>query len=437
MELLLKLEEQAREVSDLESLQHFVVNQTRKINRARQIFLFVLPRSGKPKIAAVSGISSLDPTSMLIADVTRMLETLAAKTGLTAPLDFTLPAYCEPNCDLVTSYPFREVAWVPFLTRAGRPFAGVLMTREMTWGAADLAISRRLCGTYAHAWRELQPASGHDKPGINSKTLRLAFAILAGVALLWPLPMTALAPVEIVATGATIVASPIDGVVETIEVDPNTPVKAGDVLVRFTDTLLRNRREIAVREVAVAQARVRQANLLAFSDPKGRHELAIAESELALKRAELDYASDMLEKSAIRASRDGIAVYADRKSLVGKPVVTGERLLEIADPLRVEARVDVAVADVIALKQDGAATLFLDVDPLRPLSGRISRADYKSRVSDGDVLSFRAFAQLNLDGKVPPRIGLRGTAQIRGDIAPAGLVLFRRPISAARQWLGL
>jgi multidrug efflux pump subunit AcrA (membrane-fusion protein) len=311
------------------------------------------------------------------------------------------------------------------------------MARETAWGAADLAISKRLCNTYAHAWRELQPASRQDRLAIKSNYLRFAIASVIGLALAWPVPMTALAPVEIVANGATIVASPIDGVVESIEVDPNSPVKAGDVLVRFTDTQLRNRREIAVREVAVAQARVRQANLLAFSDPKGRHELAIAESELELKRAELDYAADMLEKSVIRAPRDGIAVYADRKSLVGKPVVTGERLIEVADPQNVEGRVDVAVDDVIALKQDGGATLFLDVDPLRPISGRILRADHKARMSDGDLLSFRAYVQLELDGKVPPRMGLRGTAQIRGDKAPAGLVLFRRPISAARQWLGL
>jgi hypothetical protein len=437
LELLLKIEEQAREISNLGDLQHFIVNQTRKINRARQSFLFTLPRSGQPKMVSVSGVSSIDPTSMLITEARRLLQALGDKHGLASPLDFTLPAFCEPESDLAESYPFRDMAWVPFLTRAGTPFAGLLMARETPWGAADLAISKRLCNAYAHAWRELQPVSRHDRSQFDHRHLRFAAAAAVVLALALPLPMTALAPVEIVATGATIVASPMDGVVESVEVDPNMPVKAGDVLVRFTDTLLRNRREIALRELAVAQSRLRQASLLAFSDAKGRHELAIAESELELKRAELAYATDMLEKSLLRATRDGIAVYADRKALVGKPVVTGERLIEIADPQQVEARIDVAVADVIALKQHGAATLFFDIDPLRPLGARISRADYKARLSDGDLLSFRAYAQLNVDSRVPPRIGLRGTAQIRGDKAPAGLVLFRRPISAARQWLGL
>ena len=111
--------------------------------------------------------------------------------------------------------------------------------------------------------------------------------------------------------------------------------------------------------------------------------------------------------------------------------------MEIADGQSVEARIDVAIPDAIALRLKGHAKLFLDVEPLRPWSAHIERADYKARPSDTDVLSYRSFAMLDPSDAAPPRIGLRGTAQIYGDYAPLGIVLLRRPISAVRQWLGL
>lgn len=437
LELLLRIEEQAREAADVTDLHHLIVNQTRKLIRARQIFLLACNEKGVSKVVSVSGMSSIDTTSILLAEMAALVRNLAREKGLGTPIEFALPAFCDPRSDLATAYPFREMSWVPLMPRKGVPFAGMLMARENVWSSGDVAIARRLGATYAHAWRELQPAGKLGRLKSGAVRWRTSLALLAASAMFVPVPMTALAPVEIVAASPAIVAAPLDGVVEAIDVDPNQPVKAGDVILRFSDTMLRNKRDIAVHEVAVAQARVRQLNLLAFGEAKGRQELGLAEAELDLKKAELAYANDLLEKSTLKAQRDGIAVYADRKALIGKPVTTGERLMEIADPARIEARIDVAVADAIALREGGTARLFLDVDPLNWLTGRIIRSDYKARPSDSDVLAFRAFVEIDGSAGVLPRIGLRGTAQIQADPAPLGIVLFRRPISAARQWLGL
>ncbi|EPN71275.1 hypothetical protein A235_02736, partial [Pseudomonas syringae pv. actinidiae ICMP 19079] len=58
------------------------------------------------------------------------------------------------------------------------------------------------------------------------------------------------------------------------------------------------------------------------------------------KRAERDYARELLKRSEVRAERDGIAVFADAQRWLGKPVQTGERLLEIADPSQAELRIE-------------------------------------------------------------------------------------------------
>ncbi len=249
--------------------------------------------------------------------------------------------------------------------------------------------------------------------------------------------MTALAPVEITASKPQIVAAPMDAVIEEVVVDPSAEVAADAVLLRFVDTNLRNRAEIAQREMQVAEARVRQLSLLSFTEQRGRHEIGLARTELELKRAELSYAKEVLGKTEVRAPVKGIAVFADKKSLVGKPVSTGERIMEIADPKRIEVRIDVPVADAAVLKAASAVKIFLDIDPLRPLSAVVQRFDYRARPSDTDVLAFRAFAELApVDGE-PPRLGLRGVAQVYGEKTYLGFYLFRRPISALRQWLGV
>ncbi len=433
--LLLRVEGTTRDVANLIELKQVAVNEVRKVNRARQIFLVEID-GRRVTLAAASGISVPDRHAPLTVAVTSLIDQLARDRGLAEPVDFALPAYARPNDDLATAYPFRQMAWVPFASRDGRVFGGLLMARETIWSEQDRAISIRLAGTLAHAWRELETAP-RFRPRARSRRVWPYATAAAVLAMLFPVPMTALAPVEIVARNPVIVAAPIDGVIETIEREPGTPVASGDVLLRLSDTVLRNRFDIAGQEAAVAEAKLKQATILAFGDAKGRHELGIAQAELVLKRAEVTFAAELLERSVIRAQRAGIVVYADKRSLIGRPVATGERIMEIANPSEVEARIDLALPDAIALKSDSAVTLFLDIAPLAPLSGRVVRTAYKARPGDGDVLSFQTFAHLNMGNEPAPRIGLRGTAQVIGDRTVLGIVLFRRPISAIRQWLGV
>jgi hypothetical protein len=51
------------------------------------------------------------------------------------------------------------------------------------------------------------------------------------------------------------------------------------------------------------------------------------------------------------------------------------------------------------------------------------------------VLSYRIKAEL-IDNKNLPRIGMMGTAKINGERVPFIYYLLRKPLAAARQWLG-
>ena len=327
--------------------------------------------------------------------------------------------------------------WLPFKRRSGAVFAGMLLTREQTWSNDDTVVSTRLASAYAHAWRELTSVPRYASNPRRMKRLG-PLTLLAGAAALFiPVSMTALAPVEVVAASPFVVAAPLDGVIDDVLVEPSAAVKRDQVLLRFSDTVLRNRAGTADREVIVAEAQLKKVSQSAFDDPRGRHELGVADAELALKKAERDFAKELLAKTVMLAPRDGIAVYPDRKTLIGKPVSAGERIMEIAEPAEVELRVDLAVEDAMALEKDSRVKVFLDVEPLSARSARVVRSEFRAKQGDNGTMTFKTTAKFDAGRREPPRLGLRGTGQIYGQSVPLVVYLLRRPISALRQIFGL
>ncbi|MEM1306434.1 MAG: hypothetical protein AAGG99_02820, partial [Pseudomonadota bacterium] len=117
----------------------------------------------------------------------------------------------------------------------------------------------------------------------------------------------------------------------------------------------------------------------------------------------------------------------------------------LADPAKVQAEIFVPVADGGVLSSATDAKLFLDSDPLNPRTATITRADYEARAHQGDRVAFRVLARIEPKSQTTTpsqtdaavRLGVRGTAQVYGAPVALGLYLFRRPITAVRQWIGL
>lgn len=434
---LLKVETDARDAATVRDLVLLMANETRKLTRARQIFVVMPGLNRSLEVRGVSSLPVVDRNAPLVSFVERLVRSADKSKALDGIHRLAMPAVGTDS--VADTYPFRDLVWLPLKHKAGPLRGGLVLAREEPWAEQDLIIAGRLAAAYAHA---LQALKGPERHYVR-KLLTLspwhaaAVATLAIALLFIRVPLSALAPVEIIARDPFVVAAPIDGVIDSIAVEPNQKVSSGDVLVKLADTTLRNRLEVASREVQVAEARLKQSNQVAFSDPRGMHEIGIARAELALKIAERDFARDLLEKSEIRAQRDGIAMYSDKRDLVGRPVAVGERILEVADASALEARIDLPVADAITLSTGARVRLFLDSDPLSPWGATVRRADYKAKVGESDVVAFRVVADITLETDRPlPRLGVRGTAQISGDQVSLGYFLFRRPITAMRQWLG-
>ena len=433
---LLNIEAEARKAGSIAELQFLIASETRKVTRARQVFVFASAAGEGYALEAISGLPAVDRTSPLVVTFEKIIGALKDEGGLAARKEFEFGAYSGGSQEFISSYPFTWLLWLPFVNRRQEVIGGMLLTREQPWTEADIVVGDRLSQTFAHAIRELSAGRKFDLKWLFGRTTLLACCLAVLLLMVVPVSMTVLAPFEVGPKNGFVVAAPIEGIIEEVPVEPNSLVSETEVLVRFNDTVLKNRLEIAEREILVADARLKKATQMAFEDQQGRHELGVLMSELALKTAERDLAMELFERLQVRAPRPGIAVFGDKKQLIGRPVAIGERIMEIANPADVEAVVEVPVGDAIVLKRGARVKLFLDSDPLRPREGVISLADYLARPRPGNQIAFQVVAQFQ-DDERPPRLGVRGTAQIYGHKVPLAYYLFRRPLTVLRQWTGL
>ncbi len=438
LSLLLDFHTQLRDANTIEQVRLAIANEVGKLTGARQVFVF--SRTEKPKIEAVSGLPNVNRTVPFIDEIERIVGELGISERLDSLHEFSTVSASKVPTSSIANYPFRYLMWVPFKTVEGFALGGMLLAREMAWQEHNRIIANQISASisYSLAFQILAAkfSMPHKKPLWKSRKAFLAAFALACALMAFPVSMKSLAPFEVVAQQPLIITSPLEGVIEDVLVEPGQPVNEGQPVLRFSDTLLKNRLEIARNEVEVSRAKLKKANQMAFEGEQGRQELGLAIAELSLKEAQLKLAKDQSEETVMRSDRSGVAVFAERQSLLGKPVSIGEQLMSIADPEKVMVRINLHVSDSILLEEGAKVKLFLDSDPLVPRDAVVEYANYRAApIADGS-LAYAITARLADDGGAIPRLGIQGSAQLYGKTVPLFMYLFRRPLTSVRQWLG-
>ncbi|MFK4026778.1 efflux RND transporter periplasmic adaptor subunit [Stutzerimonas balearica] len=423
----LGLEEQARSANDIEQLAFAMVNDGQALFGFRHAALLIAAR-----VRALTGVSVVDPHAPFVAFVERAATALLKHKRLDDGHNVD-PAHLDKQTradmdDMSAAHAY----WLPLKNRSGETFGGLWFARDAPFSEAEQALLRQLASTYAHAWLALQPRRPWRMRWPRKKLLAVALAL--ALLLLVPVRQSVLAPAEVVPLGGRIVAAPLDGVIAEFLVKPNQSVAAGELLVRFDATALKAQADVAERTLGVAEAELKANTQRAFADAESSARLDLLAARVEQKRAERDYALQLLARSKVHADRAGIAVFADSEPLTGKPLQTGERLMHIADPTQAELRIELPVGDAISLEAGAEVALFLDSDPLNRHEARLERSAYEAQTTAAGQLAYRLDARFM---EVPPRIGLRGTAKLFGDRVPLAYYLLRRPLAAARQRLGL
>lgn len=423
----LALQHQARAATDIDNLAYVLVNDAQPLFGYRHAALLIAGR-----VQAVTGISQVEPHAPFVAFVERAASQLLSQGASVKPHVVDASALAEQTRADWQSLSTGSVFWIPLLDRRQELFGGLWIAREQPWSGAEQALLSQLGDCYSHAWLALQPRKPWRLRWPRKKILAVALA--ASLLLILPVRQSVLAPAEVVPLNGQVVAAPLDGVIAEFLVKPNQAVSSGDLLLRFDATSLKAQADVAGRSLDVAEAELRSNSQRAFADAEAKARLDLLAARVEQKRAERDYALNLLARSEVHAERDGIAVFADAERWTGKPVQTGERLMEIADPNQAELRVELAVSDAIELETGAELALFLDSDPLNRHAARLERLAYEAQISAAGQLAYRLDASFV---EAPPRIGLRGTAKLFGQRVPLALYLLRRPLAALRQSVGL
>lgn len=433
---LLLLEKEIRHARTPEAFGFTAANRTRSLLPCRQTALISLNNKGRARVEAVSDAASLDRNAPFIRWLERAAHAIARGERGRRVHTATPGELTERDRPDWSEWSALHPLWTPLITPDGDLIGALWLARDVPWSQGETVLAERLADTYAHAQAALGRRRNSHWGGGTLRRLMPWFALAVLVAALFiPVRQSVLAPAEAAPRNPTIAAAPLDGVIDRFFVTPNQTVRAGEPLYKLRDDDFRNRYNVAREEHAVALAELRKSAQGAFTDPESNANRALLKARAGLRREEMEYALELLERSTVSAPRGGLTVFNDPNDWIGRPVVTGTPVMRLVDPEAVEVDIRLPVKEAIHLEPGADVLLFLDVAPLEPLAAHLVRLDHEAEVQPGNQLAYRAIARFG-EEVVPPRIGLKGTAKLFGDPVPLYLYLFRRPIAAFRQELG-
>ncbi|MDR2839306.1 MAG: biotin/lipoyl-binding protein [Azonexus sp.] len=440
--LYASLQRQAMQAEDIAALGFVAANETWHLAPYQQAFVCLVDALGRLQVQTVSGLISAHESTPFL----QWVQKVGADRLAASPAQPGSPAQPFTAVDLPADLAASWQEWwpahalcLPLDTLNGERVGALLLTAEQPWSEIQRHWLQLLRDTYAWGFahlrgRPLRWRAHWQKWKEQPRRLRWLAAGIVAVLLL-PVRISVLAPAEVIALHAEAIAAPADGVVKTFAVEPNHRVHAGDLLLSLDDTTLRNRFAVATEALAVARADALAAQQKAFDQTQSRADLATLQGRVRERSAELAYLQESLQRLEVRAPADGLFVYGDANDWLGKPVMTGERLGQLAQPDDLGVLVWLPVPDAINLREGAEMKVFLQAHPLSALPAVLEQTSYQASLSPEGVASYHIRGRLT-DGDAE-HIGLRGVAKVYGDRYPLIYWIFRRPLGALRQWLGL
>ena len=433
-----RLVARAREADTEAALYFCVANDSHALLPYRAALVFEV-QGGSARFVCQSGLTSVDRRGAYGSWCEQVAKAMLVGQGGAVSMQ-----QLSPSLHAAWQEYWPEVVHVHVLPGPqGQPLGLVIYVSDQPWSPQAGAMFGALHQAYGLCLQGLRSRrsgwlSGRRADGRARCTGRFMLAgLLLGVLVLCiPVRQFVVAPAEIISLDAVAVTSPVEGIVAELVVKPNQAVKKGDVLVRLDDTAIRNRLDAARQALEVARADYLAGAHRAFMSSDKTSETGVLRGRISERLAEVAFLQEQLGMQRIRALRDGIAVYGQESDWIGKPVAAGQRIMELADASQIGAQVWVPVADAIQLASGAPFTVLLHADPLNPVQALIEQASYQAVKSPDGVAAYRVRARL-AEGALAPRLGLRGSAKIDGQQVPLAYFLMRRPLSVARQWLGV
>lgn len=429
----LELIRRARSSTDIAALRFIAVNDTYLLAPYRQAGLWF----EKGGVAALSGVIDIERNAPYVQWLDKVCSQLCGKpAGRITHEDLD-----QTQADKWPEWLPEHGVWIPLAASEGDASVGrggLVYARDTPWTDAEIHSATEWIDTW-RCFHHARAMSLHRRSWAGwlrrISGARVLWAALIISVLCIPVPMTVLAPGELVPVDPIAVRAPLDGVVSEFYVRPNQLVKKGDRLFAFDDVALGSKYDVAFQALATAEAELRQYEQQGLADPKARAQLPSARGNVAERRVELQFLKAQRTRSQVLAPQDGYVLFDDPSAWIGRPVTTGERILRLASPENKEIEAWIGAGDAIPLASGASARLYLSANPLEPVIGSVHYVSHEAARRPDGIYAYRVRASLTETS--PHRIGLKGTVRLTGEEVPLAYWMVRRPLATVREFFGI
>ena len=386
---------------------------------------------GSLKLLAASNVSTVDATG---TEATRWrqlvrthLRTHLAAAQQQCPLQIPLP-----HVQGESAAP-RYLQLMPIGKQGDEGCLAVIHTKPLTEQEAE--VLRELAASVQQALLALRGTRRVSLRRLCARRPLILALILAAICVI-PVRQSVLAPATLSAIEPRIVSARTDGVIREINIAPNAPVQSGQLLFTLDDAEVTAEIDRVQQEIALYQERLRMTRQYNFQQASAGHKLAQAETDLSIRNLDLGYQQSLLEKTRVKASASGVAIYTDPAEWIGRRIRAGEKVMEIVQPQARQIQIDLATADAIALPDNAHTVFYAESAPLAPINGQLHYHSLLTAEGENLPASYRLLATIQQD-QPQIRINTRGHARVYGARVPLAYHLLRRPLASARRWIGI
>jgi multidrug resistance efflux pump len=464
---LIELAQRARAAASANELAFLAVNDSRALAPYRQAALWL----GAGGVHTLSGVVAVEANAPYAQWLDQLCRALAAQHVATPPMAgirvpdtviavdaASLPPAVSAAWDewlpkSATWLPLRALDSAPDAKQGQSEPAGLLLAGDAPLSPEQQALMGEWMDIWQHAWRAAHPPArwslarmpsrlrtwwrGGAKENQQRRRLwrRLGVGLALLAVLLFPVRLTVLAPGELVPANPATIRAPLDGVIADFAVHPNQVVAAGQPLFSFDQAPIGSRLDVAREGLSTAQTEYRQAAQMMLNDPRAKGQLAPLLGKIAEKQAQASFLEGQAQRSRVLAPHAGIVLFDDPSEWIGRPVQTGERIMQVAAADDVEIEAWVPIGDAIPLAEQAPLNLYLAAAPLTPLSGTLRYMSHRAVPRPDGSYAYRVRARL--DTAAGQRIGLKGTAKLAGERVPLIYWILRRPLASIRQFIAM
>lgn len=441
---LLVLNDELRKVANIREFGFFVTNETHRLLPYHTAYLWEPKAMGGVQLTAQSGTAEIDEhapqNQWLIGVIGKLMNEKDAKIShqIDQKHTSTEGAGLDLNMEKLSAEDefAQHLLWCPFVSKSNELIGGLVLFREHRFTDDEIKMINWLIASYQYTWGTLikQKKTAFIKK-MKERPYLIALYVLIAVVLLFPTRLTIFGTGTVSPKDPTLINAPMQGVIESFAVNPGEKVKQGQLLLSLDKSDLEADVEVSKRDYLLTQAKLRSVINEGFSSQQSRSEIPLLRAQLEIDKAKLDYTSSLLAKTQISSPTAGIVIFDSKEDWIGQPIQTGERILVIANPRRVELKITVPVSNSMKVEVGDMGKFYLH-GQLTPIEIKVRTLGYNAEIMPNKVLGYQLVADFDGLDDIP-QLGAQGNVEIYGQRVPLIYYLLRRPIQASRRMLGI